>query len=91
MIIWIFALLDLLVLVTITLAHFNIAFSLYLLVLSLAYLTIKGVVFFPETMSMIDLVFAIYILLLLFGLNITLLFYLAAAWFLYKLIFVLVG
>ncbi len=91
MIVWIFALLDLLVLTTITITHFSIAQPLYLLILSIVYLSIKGAMFFPEPMSIIDTFFAFYILLLVFGLNITLLYYLAAFWFLYKLIFTLVG
>jgi len=88
---WLFTILDLLVLTTISLAHFNIVFSVYLLFLSVAYLGIKGFMFFPEPMSFIDLAVAGYIVLLFFGLNIALLYWIAAFWFAYKLVFTLVG
>lgn len=88
---WLFTALDLLVLFSITISHFDILFSPYLLFLSFAYLAIKGFLFFGEAMSFIDLGIAVYVLLLLLGIKIALLYYLAAFWFAYKLIFTLVS
>ncbi len=81
--------LDLLVLAVITIAQFTVLQPLYVMFLSITYLTIKGTVFFGEVMSAIDLVVAFYIFLLFINIEITGVYFTILAWFLYKLVFVL--
>ncbi len=83
---WLLTLLDLFVLIIATITHFNILVSLTLIILSSGYLIIKGVAFFGEGMSFIDLGVAVYLLLMLIGVR-TFVYYIIMAWFLYKLIF----
>lgn len=85
MIIWIFLLLDLLALVSLSLAHFEIIFSLYLLLISATYLGIKGMIFFPEPMSLIDLGVAIYIILVMIFHIQTFVYYIILGWFIFKI------
>ncbi len=85
MIIWILLFLDLLALVSLSLAHFEIIFSLYLLLISATYLGIKGMVFFGEPMSIIDLVIAFYIILVMIFRIQTFVYYIILGWFIFKI------
>ena len=85
MIIWVFTLLDLLVLVIASLAHFKIAFLSTALIISGAYLIIKFAIF-REVMSGIDAVFGIYLILMTFFSVPGFMYYLMLGWFLYKII-----
>jgi|TARA_Y100000034_G_scaffold59011_1_gene71829 hypothetical protein len=91
MLIWIFTILDLFVLTAISLVHFSmISGATNLLLFSISYLVVKAVVF-RDIMSYIDLGVAFYILLMIFGIKISFIFYLAMAWFIYKLFFTIMG
>ena len=83
--------LDILTLVTISLAQFSSIFPIQLMLFSIFYLLLKGIMFFGEPMSIIDILVAFYIFLMILGINITLIYLVILFWFLYKLIFVLVG
>lgn len=83
--------LDLLVLGTISVVQFTYLAPLYLMFLCISYLTIKGLVFFGEIMSIIDLLVAFYIFLMFFGMEITGVYFTIFAWFIYKLIFTFLG
>ncbi len=89
MLIWIFMILDLLVLAVITIAQFTSLEPFYLMFLSISYLTIKGLMFLGEIMSSIDLLVAFYIFLMFLNMEITGVYFTIMAWFLYKLVFVL--
>jgi hypothetical protein len=91
MLIWIFTILDLFVLTAISLVHFSmISGATNLLLFSISYLIVKAVIF-RDIMSYIDLGVAFYILLMIFGIKISFIFYLAMAWFIYKLFFTIMG
>jgi|TARA_Y100000310_G_C20696719_1_gene826235 hypothetical protein len=82
---------DLFVLLVITLTQFNIiSGATILLLISAGYLTTKALMFFNDIMSKIDLGIAFYIILMIFGLK-TFIYYIIAFWFLYKLLFTIVG
>lgn len=87
MLIWIFMVLDILVLMSISFAHFGFFFPTILLFMSSCYLAVKGAVFFSEPMSRIDLGIAFYVLLMAIFNFTTFLYYPIFAWFSYKLIF----
>lgn len=79
---------DLVALISLSLAHFQIAFASTILTFSSVYLILKGVIF-RDVMSMIDLVSGIYILIvLLFGIS-SFMYYLVFGWFAYKFVFTL--
>jgi len=86
MLIWIFALLDLFVLFTLIVTHYSWIVSPVLILLSFLYLIGKGVVFFGELLSMLDLVIAVYFVLFAFGVTFNLLFYFGVVVLLYKII-----
>lgn len=83
--------LDLMVLITITLTQFSLVPTLPLLISSSTYLSAKGIIFFGEFMSIMDLLIAFYLILMIFGLKITFVYYIMLGWFLYKLFFVILG
>ncbi len=91
MILWIFIILDALVLTTITLTQFTSASTFPLLLSSITYLGAKGFLFFGEPMSTIDLFIAVYLILMIFGVKIIFAYYLMLGWFLYKLLFTLLS
>ena len=86
MLIWIFMALDILVVATIILIQLEILFPLNLMVFSIVYLLGKGAMFFGEPMSAIDLLIAFYIILMIFGIKITLVYFMIIGWFAYKFI-----
>ena len=91
MLIWIFMVLDLFVITAIILVHFSMIYGATILLLfSISYLVVKAVIF-RDIMSYIDLGVAFYILLMIFGIKISFIFYLAMAWFIYKLFFTIMG
>jgi len=77
--------LDFMSLTFLSLAHFNIYFSFIFLLVSGIYLIGKGLIF-RDVMSLIDLAFGIYILLVAFFHISTFIYYLALIWFIYKLV-----
>ncbi len=79
--------LDALVLATITLTQFTSISTFPLLLSSITYLGSKGLIFFGEPMSTIDLFIAIFLILMIFGVKIMFAYYLMLGWFLYKLLF----
>lgn len=82
---------DIFVFFVITLTHFDvISGATLLLLISAGYLAAKALVFFGEGMSLVDLGIAFYILLMIFGIK-TFIYYIIAFWFLYKLLFTIVG
>ncbi len=83
--------LDLIVLISVGMAHFGFGFSTALLLMSSSYLIIKGGIFFKEPMSKIDVAFGIYIFLMAIFHFTTFVEYMIFGWFLYKLVFTLVG
>lgn len=87
---WLLLILDLLVALFITLAHFNILFSVYLLSASATYLLIK-VLAFRGIMSVMDLLIGIYIILMIMFDFTSIFYYIAMGWFLYKLILTVIG
>ncbi len=83
--------LDLSVLTTISLVHFDmISGATNLLLISAGYLSVKALAF-RDIMSYIDLGVALYIILMIFGVKISFIFYLALVWFIYKLSFTIMG
>jgi len=89
MLMWIFTALDIFVLITLFLTHYNWLLSPLMIFLSFIYLVFKGILFFGEIMSTIDLLIAIYLILMVFGLK-TFIFYFIVFWFLYKIFFAFV-
>lgn len=90
MIIWVLMALDLMVFTVLSLTYFNFIFSIPLLISSSFYLGFKGFIF-RDVMSMIDSAVAIYLILMIFGIQITLIYYFISGWFLYKLLFTLIS
>ncbi len=91
MILWLFIILDMFTLASITLIHFDIFFAWYLISVSVTYLVLKGVIFFGEPMSMVDFLIGIYLLLMLVGIQFTYVYYFIIFWFSYKLFFTVLG
>jgi len=78
--------LDLFALVSLSLAHFEVVHSFYLLLVSGGYLILKGILF-RDIMSIIDAVAGVYILIVaIFGVSVPILYYIIFGWLLYKLI-----
>ena len=86
MLMWIFSLLDLIVLFTLIVTQYGWIISPILIILSFLYLFAKGIIFFGELLSMLDLLIAIYFALLIFGIHFNLLFYFGVVFLLYKII-----
>lgn len=81
--------LDLIALFALTLAQMKIAFLSQLLVMSAAYLILKGLLF-RDVMSILDSVIGVYILFVALLHFSSFFYYIALGWFLYKLLFTLV-
>ena len=91
MLIWIFMSMDIFVLFVMSFVHFDIITgATFLLLISAGYLTAKALAFFGEGMSIVDFAIAFYIILMIFGVK-TFIYYIIAFWFLYKLLFTIVG
>lgn len=86
MIMFILTILDLIVFFTLILTHYNWLVSSLLVILSIVYLLVKGLAFFGELLSMLDIVVAIYFVLFLMGINFNLLFYFSVVFLLYKIV-----
>ncbi len=86
MLMLIFTILDLIVFITLILTHYSWIVSPLLIILSVIYLLVKGLAFFGELLSMLDLVIALYFILFLIGINFSLLFYFGVVFLLYKII-----
>lgn len=86
MLIWIFTFLDIFVLFTLLVTHFHWLVSPMLILLSFIYLIAKGIIFFGELLSMLDLVIAIYFVLFVFGISFDLLFYFGVVFLIYKIL-----
>lgn len=82
--------LDLMSFAIISLTQFNLIFSIPLIISSSVYLGSK-VLLFKDFLSMIDALVAIYLILMIFGIQITLIYYMILGWFLYKLLFTLLS
>lgn len=91
MIIWVLLFLDLLALISLSLAHFEVIFPLYLLLISATYLGIKGMIFFGEPMSIIDFGVAFYIILVMIFKIQTFVYYIILGWFIFKIFITLPG
>lgn len=76
--------LDLISVGALSMAHFHVAVSTLLLVMSSLYLIIKGMIF-RDFMSMVDLASGVYILLVAIFHFHTFIYYLILIWFIYKL------
>jgi len=83
---FILTILDLIVFFTLILTHYNWLVSSLLVILSIVYLLVKGLAFFGELLSMLDIVVAIYFVLFLMGINFNLLFYFSVVFLLYKIV-----
>lgn len=83
--IWIFGALDSMVLFTLIITHYGWISSPILILLSFLYLVAKGVIFFGELLSMLDLLVAFYFVLFAFGVNFNLLFYFGVVFLIYKI------
>ena len=81
MLVWIFNLLDLVVLIAMIGLHFNVLYGLLIPVV--IYLVVKGIIFIKDPFSIIDLVIAGYLIVLSFGIK-TFLTYIFALYLLYK-------
>ena len=81
--------LDLIALFALTLAQMKVAFLSQLLVMSAAYLILKGLLF-RDVMSVLDSAVGVYILFVALFHFSSFFYYIALGWFLYKLIFTLV-
>ena len=86
MLIWIFGLLDLFALLTLVVTHYGWIVSPILILLAFLYLVAKGIIFFGELLSMLDLLIAFYFVLFVFGITFNLLFYFGVVVLLYKII-----
>lgn len=86
MIIWIFGLLDLFALFTLVVTHYGWIASPILILLTFLYLFGKGIIFFGEILSMLDLFVAFYFILFIFGITFDLLFYFGVVLLLYKIV-----
>tara|TARA_Y100000034_G_scaffold115228_1_gene152178 strand:+ start:271 stop:546 length:276 start_codon:yes stop_codon:yes gene_type:complete len=86
MLIWIFGLLDLFALFTLVVTHYGWIVSPLLIILTFLYLVGKGLIFFGELLSMLDVVIAFYFILFAFGITFNLLFYFGVVILLYKII-----
>ena len=91
MLIWLFTLMDLFVLFTLIVTHYNWIVSPVLILLSFLYLVAKGVIFFGEILSIFDLLVALYFVLIVFGIHFNLLFYFGVVLLLYKIIMGFIG
>ncbi|MEA3414327.1 MAG: hypothetical protein U9Q99_02265 [Nanoarchaeota archaeon] len=90
MIAWIFMILDLITLTTITLVNFEMNIIFYLPTMSFIYLVGKAIIF-KDGMSIIDGISGIYILIAwLFNINHSSIYWVILAWFAYKLMFTIV-
>lgn len=86
MLIWLFSILDFVVLFDLIVTHYNWLISPILILFSIIYLIAKGIIFFGELLSMLDLLVALYFILFLFGINVSLLFYFGVIFLIYKII-----
>ena len=86
MLIWILTLLDLFSLFILIVTYYGWIVSPILILLSFVYLVGKGIIFFGEILSILDLLIAIYFALLIFGIHFNLLFYFGVVFLLYKII-----
>ena len=86
MLIWILTLLDLFSLFILIVTHYGWIVSPILILLSFVYLVGKGIIFFGEILSILDLFVALYFVLFVFGLQFNLLFYFSVMFLLYKII-----
>ena len=77
---------DLFVLFTLIVTHYSWIVSPILILLSFLYLTAKGIIFFGELLSMLDVLVAFYFVLFVFGITFNLLFYFGVILLLYKII-----
>jgi len=89
MLIWILLIFDIASFISLTLAHFNFVFPVFLYYSS-AYLGIKLLIF-PDIMSAIDFVVGIYILLVAFFGFSSFFYYIILLWFIYKFVFTLLA
>ena len=86
---WIFTALALIALITTTIIKFEGDPSLRLVIFSSIYLIGKGVIL-KDFMSIVDLVWGIYLLFaFIFGIS-SFIYYIIFAWFMYKLIFMII-
>lgn len=88
MIVWVLMALDSIAFITLTLAQFEIAYLTSVLFISGVYLIIKGLLF-RDVMSMIDLVWGVYALLVGVFQFSSFLYFFILGWFLYKFLFTL--
>ena len=86
MLIWILTLLDLFSLFILIVTYYGWIVSPILILLSFVYLVGKGIIFFGEILSILDLFVALYFVLFVFGLQFNLLFYFSVMFLLYKII-----
>tara|TARA_Y100000310_G_scaffold316570_1_gene368454 strand:- start:500 stop:775 length:276 start_codon:yes stop_codon:yes gene_type:complete len=86
MLIWIFGLLDLFALFTLVVTHYGWIVSPLLIILTFLYLVGKGIIFFGDVLSILDVVIAFYFILFVFGITFNLLFYFGVILLLYKII-----
>ena len=77
---------DIFVLFTLLVTHFHWLVSPVLILLSFIYLIAKGIIFFGELLSMLDLLIALYFALFVFGISFNLLFYFGVVFLLYKIV-----
>jgi hypothetical protein len=86
MIIWILMGFDLFALISLSLSHFEILHSFYILLVSGVYLILKGFLF-RDIMSIIDSIAGVYILIVaIFHISVPIFYYLILGWLLYKLL-----
>jgi len=86
MLMFLFTILDLIVLFTLVVSYYGWIVSPLLVIVSAIYLLLKGLAFFGELLSMLDLIVALYFILFLFGVNFSLLFYFGVVFLLYKIL-----
>lgn len=83
MLIWIFNFLDAIVVLALLGGHFG--FLEGLLIPCFVYLVVKGIIFINDPFSILDLIIAVYLIILIFGIS-TFLTYIFALYMLYKII-----
>jgi len=67
MLIWLLNILDIIVAIVLVAVHFNALYSL--VIPAVAYLTIKGAIFIKDPFSIIDIIIAIYLIILATGIK----------------------
>ncbi|RJQ17610.1 hypothetical protein C4573_01370 [Candidatus Woesearchaeota archaeon] len=86
MLVWLFTIVDMIILLVVLLTQLGLATPWRILTVCAAVLILKGIAFKGEFMSVVDLIFGVYIILMIFGAR-WFISYLLMFWLAYKIFF----